>query len=367
MKTSILELPSLLIKKGLPFAIFCLPSKKKFNLVFQKDKVVQEVDVLDIENTSGFIAADFNSARSGTMKVIKPDFVVTEDENINDVLSFLDSLPDSGQFHFHENICISKKEYLDRAEYLIEILKAKQLQKVVFSRVVTKNLEKELVLSELLRKLKLKYNNAFINLFHLPDQGTWCGASPETLFKIVDDFVITDALAGTKLIDDNIDNIKWTLKEKEEQSLVSQFIEAILSELGIHNYEQTGPIATCAGHIAHLQTQFKIPVSFLNNKKGKLIAGLHPTPAVCGLPKAESYLMIQKAEQHQRRYYTGFIGPWHLLNQSQLFVNLRCAEISENKINIYVGGGLTASSDNHDEFTETVQKSKTLLSVVENL
>ena len=174
-------------------------------------------------------------------------------------------------------------------------------------------------------------------------------------------------MAGTQLLDEDSENITWTNKEKEEQHLVSLFIESNLSELGIHDFDKVGPINVSAGHIAHIQTQFKIPFSSLNEKEGKFIASLHPTPAVCGLPKAEAYLMIHKAEQHQRRYYTGFLGPWKLANQSQLFVNLRCAELDTNKINIYVGGGLTASSSNKDEYKETVYKSKTLLSIVENL
>ena len=37
-----------------------------------------------------------------------------------------------------------------------------------------------------------KYNDAFVYLFHLPEEGTWCGASPETLFKVIDDSIITD-------------------------------------------------------------------------------------------------------------------------------------------------------------------------------
>ncbi|HJN07018.1 MAG TPA: chorismate-binding protein [Bacteroidales bacterium] len=367
MINSILEIPQMLIKKGLPFAIYCLPSKKKFNLIFQKDVSLHEIDILDIEQTNGFVIANFESAKTGLVNIIKPDYVLSEDENITEIVGFLDTLPDIGNFYFENNYCISKADYLDRADYLINQLKDGYLKKVVFSRVIHKKLKEELKLNQLLSMLKEKYNNAFINLFHLPGIGTWCGATPETLFKKVDNYVITDAMAGTQLLDEDSENITWTNKEKEEQHLVSLFIESNLSELGIHDFDKVGPINVSAGHIAHIQTQFKIPFSSLNEKEGKFIASLHPTPAVCGLPKAEAYLMIHKAEQHQRRYYTGFLGPWKLANQSQLFVNLRCAELDTNKINIYVGGGLTASSSNKDEYKETVYKSKTLLSIVENL
>ncbi len=91
------------------------------------------------------------------------------------------------------------------------------------------------------------------------------------MFKKVDDYVNTDALASTQLIDENIDSITWTNKEKDEQNLVSVFIKSSLSELGIHDYEQVGPLNVCAGHLAHLQTQFKIPFSLLEKKKENLL------------------------------------------------------------------------------------------------
>lgn len=369
--TKLLDIPELLIKKGLPFAIYSLPNCSKFKLVFQKNRSVLKFDILNIKDYSGFVIADFDSAKTGEANLIKPDYFLNEEDNITEVYNLLSGLPDNGNLNLKENITISKESYLERTSYLINKLKEKELQKIVFSRVIQKEIKKGLVISSLLRMMRENYKDAFINLFHLPEEGTWFGASPESLFKLESDNVSTVALAGTKVIDEENNNPKWTNKEKEEQYLVTLFIESLLSELSITNYTQTGPITTRAGNLAHLQTKFSIPISSLVEKEGKFIAGLHPTPAVCGLPKAEAYLLIQKAEQHQRRYYTGFLGPWKIdCNDpvaANLFVNLRCAELGENSMNIYVGGGLTSSSIPEDEYMETVHKSKTLLSIVENL
>jgi isochorismate synthase len=367
MISNILELPELLISKGLPFAIYCLPGAEKFNIVIQNNNILNKVDFLDIENTSGFVIADFDSAQNATSIIIKPDFVITEGDDLGDVIKTIEKLHDCGNYSFAENISISKHDYLERVNYLIGKLQQKELSKVVFSRVLQKELKKKIVISQLLRQLKIKYENAFINLFHLPHIGTWFGASPETLFKRTEANITTDALAGTILVDKNNKTPSWSDKEIEEQQLVSVFIESLLSELGVLDFEKTGPFSIQAGGICHLRTKFSIPHSSLKAKEGRFIAGLHPTPAVCGLPKAEAFLLIQKAEQHQRRYYSGFLGPWKINIQSQLFVNLRCAELDNNKLNIYVGGGLTASSIAEDEYMETIHKSKTLLSVVENL
>jgi len=372
MISTIFDIHDILIKKDLPYALYRLPGEKEFSLIFQKNNEIQNIEIINIEKHTGFVIASFDSAKTGTARLIAPDFILNNNSDLTEAKNFLTSLPDSNNHTFNDNFIASKSSYLNTATYLINKLVDGELQKVVLSRVIHKQLHNKLNLSSLLMMVAQKYDHAFINLVHLPNEGTWFGASPELLFKIVDDNVYTDALAGTKLIiDDN--EPKWTFKEKEEQYLVTQFIESLLSELGITNFEKIGPITKTAGNVAHLQTKFKIPLSSLIDKKGKLIAGLHPTPAVCGLPKADSYLLIQRAEQHERRYYTGFLGPWNITAsesenpESMLFVNLRCAEICKDKVNIYVGGGLTSSSDPEDEFQETVHKSNTLLSIVENL
>lgn len=60
-----------------------------------------------------------------------------------------------------------------------------------------------------------------------------------------------------------------------------------------------------AGNIVHLRSDFSF---VLRNGEciGNLINDLHPTPAVCGLPKAETYGFIVKNEHGDRNYYSGF-------------------------------------------------------------
>ncbi len=375
--SSIFDLPDLLIKKGLPFAFYSLPDSDTCKIIFQKQPIVKQIEVLDIENVSGFIIADFESAKTGIAHIINPDFILNETDSIDEAFKFLDSLPNNGGYSFSDNTYISKSNYLDNAEFFIDKLKAGDLQKVVLSRVIKKELDEDLNLSKLTKLLIEKYKNAFVHLFYLPKNGTWCGASPETFTKFDGSNIIIDALAGTRLISKvtgDLSNFtsqdvspKWLLKEKKEQYYVTLFIESLLSQLQIGNYQQSDPLTVTAGNLAHIQTKFKIPANEVGNKIGKLIAGLHPTPAVCGLPKAEAFFLIQKAELHQRRFYTGFLGPWNMKNESKLFVNLRCAELDTNKINIYVGGGLTAASNPEAEYQETINKSQTLLSVIEKL
>jgi isochorismate synthase len=94
-----------------------------------------------------------------------------------------------------------------------------------------------------------------------------------------------------------------------------------------------------------------------------LLKHLHPTPAVAGLPQKIAVQYLSALEQHERRLYSGIIGRMKE-GQEQLFVNLRCAQILDNQLYAYVGGGFTADSDPEQEWQETENKSKTLLQLL---
>lgn len=62
-------------------------------------------------------------------------------------------------------------------------------------------------------------------------------------------------------------------------------------------------IPAFAGALSHLKTDFHFSLPD-SNKLGNLLNLLHPTPAVCGLPKEEAYRFIQDNEKYDRRYYS---------------------------------------------------------------
>ena len=160
------------------------------------------------------------------------------------------------------------------------------------------------------------------------------------------------SLAGTIHVDEN-----WTDREIEEQKPVTDFISNTLKNYASEVYK-SDTYDHISGNIKHLRNDFSAKIS--ENDLEKIIYELHPTPAVCGIPKEICQNAIENFETHPRNFYAGYIKV-ETEENVQYFVNLRCAEFFKNAALIYVGGGITAESSPEKEWRETELKSEAVL------
>lgn len=201
------------------------------------------------------------------------------------------------------------------------------------------------------------YKNAMVYLWFHPKVGCWMGASPERLIHIHKKEFKTMSLAGTQSFK-NTTKVTWKTKEQEEQQFVTDYIlETIKS--AIQHVKISAPYTVKAGSLLHIRTDVS---GELKSKKalGKLIDALHPTPAVCGLPKNIATDFILENECYDRSFYTGYLGELNVNNETNLFVNLRCMEIEKKRISFYIGGGITKDSLAENEWNETVFKAEVM-------
>ena len=97
---------------------------------------------------------------------------------------------------------------------------------------------------------------------------------------------------------------------------------------------------------------------------------LHPTSAVCGMPKDAATDFIMNNENYNRAFYSGFLLNLDTkANEKELhiFVNLRTMKIEGNKATLYAGCGITADSNPEKEWNETEIKTQTLEKVLLDL
>ncbi len=202
--------------------------------------------------------------------------------------------------------------------------------------------------------------SAFCYYLYIPGIGCWMGASPERLIEGNEESgYSTYSLAGTKNKD-----AEWTEKELDEQQMVTDFVVQNLSEFTIEKPIISSTQTVDVGKFHHLRStiqftckQYSLP---------KLIEQLHPTPAVCGTPKESALSIINKLENYNREFYSGYLGLYSK-QDTALFVNLRCAQLHQNGISVYVGGGITKLSDPETEWKETELKSRVVKSVVHKI
>ncbi|PKF74132.1 chorismate-binding protein [Chryseobacterium sp. PMSZPI] len=272
----------------------------------------------------------------------------TSEQNLQIDLMNMDLLKDESHFSVE-----TKNEYVSTLHHVIEVIKENNLPKLVYSRrKIFKDFNK-IDLKESFNNVCSTYPNAFRYIFN-DGQNAWMGAFSEVLGKFnksTHEFE-TMALAGTLPVSE-----EWSEKEIEEQKPVTTYIQDILKNYS-DTVQQSETYDHVSGNIKHLRTDFKTNIE--PEMLDRLIQDLHPTPAVCGIPKDFCKENIQRYEKYPRELYAGYIK---VETQESIlyFVNLRCARLYKDSVHVFVGGGITAQSTPEKEWIETELKSEAIL------
>lgn len=254
----------------------------------------------------------------------------------------------------------SKESFMKMVEAGVRSIENGELYKVVVSKVKEHPLDSAFDLAETFLKLCRSYPNSFINFFHIPRIGVWIGASPEVLIKTKDSQFYTMALAGTQRAkgDNPLKTAAWTQKEIEEQALVGRYIVSCFKKIRLREYDEIGPKTSMAGNLLHLKSDFVVDMDATGFPRlgSVMLDLLHPTSAVCGMPKDKAMDFIHQHEGFDRSFFAGYLGPVNIGGETSLFVNLRCAQILADSAILYAGAGITEDSVPEEEWEETELK-----------
>jgi isochorismate synthase len=344
-------------QKEIPFVVYRKPNTAVISGFFMNDDSLRYTNSF---SESGFVFAPFDSEQKAILFPKETSEFISEELATN--VYQLNEIREK-QFYANES---SKEHHIKLVKKTIEEINKNDLKKVVVSREEQIEI-KDFNLVEIYQKLLQNYNNAFVYVWFHPKVGLWLGATPETLLDIENSDFKTMSLAGTQVYK-NTESVVWKNKELEEQQLVTDFIEnqleGISSNLKIDKKETIK-----AGSLLHLKTKVTGTLHKESTLK-TLIRALHPTPAVCGLPREKAKNFILENENYNRTFYTGFLGELNLekkqekLKSSSLFVNLRCMNIVNSKASVFIGGGVTKESNALKEWEETVSKSNVMKHVL---
>lgn len=354
----------------LPFVLYRKPNKEIIRGILQKD------DNLYITSTfkeSGFVFSPFDPDLNAILfpleksKILsgfytQPEFESVEKKNVSELTP--------------ENELL-KENHIQLVKKGIESIEINELKKVVLSRkeeVKIKEISNGATIINLFERLINKYPSAFVYCWYHPSVGLWFGASPESLFSLEKKTFRTMSLAGTQKYDEDT-KVIWSEKEKEEQTLVTDFLETALEKI-VPILMISKPATVKAGNVIHLKTEVGGTINTRVCDIPCLIKRLHPTPAVCGLPKESAMNFIKENENYDREFYTGFLGELNFDDEAfenkvktkesfaDFYVNLRCMKVNKDIATIFVGGGITKDSLPEDEWNETVHKTSTMLQIL---
>ncbi len=334
------------------YALYKLPHSQTYTRIVQDSRPEEYTNLTDVPLTGGYVVAPFAISAESPVLLIRPQRVERlplRTPHFSLKATWQKSHEDAERQHYHEAF-----EQTKRA------LHEGQADKIVLSRRLRVECRELLQAEELFLRACHYRPGSFVALWHTPQTGSWLVATPEPLLESLPHCLHTVALAGTLPYEEGTPP-KWNAKNQQEQQIVARFVSDCLAEI-CPNVRQSETYTLTTGNLQHLCTDFTFSaqgqVDIL-----RLLERLHPTPAVCGLPRTWTMNHILRTESAPRDCYAGFSGPLFLEGETNLYVSLRCMHFTPHAATLYAGGGIMPESQEDEEWLETERKLATMLAL----
>ncbi len=200
-----------------------------------------------------------------------------------------------------------------------------------------------------------------------------CGASPETLVKVVDNKVTTFPVAGSRPRGRNHTEDKEfeyeLLQDEKELAEHNMLVDLARNDVGriakrgsveveeymeIHRYSRVMHIASVVtGQLHSMYDAFSA------------ISSLLPAGTLSGAPKFRACEIIAELENNPRGIYGGAIGYIDLSGNLDMCIAIRTAVYDGKKIFVQAGAGIVYDSIAESEFNECWHKASAVISAVE--
>lgn len=240
------------------------------------------------------------------------------------------------------------------------------LRKVVLAREVLVDADVPFDRAAVLGRLRAAYPGCF--LFHVDG---FLGASPELLVGRSGDVVRAQPMAGTAprggdpATDARLGAglLASPTYRQEHQITIDMVHDTLLPWCSYLDYEAE-PSVVGVANVQHLATLVEGRLSQPAPSILELVAALHPTPAVNGLPRELAQAWIAEHEGFDRGHYAGTVGWVDARGNGTWAVSIRCAEVQGTRARLYAGNGIVADSDPDTELAETQIKLQAVLSAL---
>ena len=252
----------------------------------------------------------------------------------------------------------SREGFEARVERALEAIGSGRLQKVVMARSVEADGPRPFDLVDVLARLREQNPRCVTFLFRAPGDVAFVGATPETLCRVDGRVLETEALAGSAA-PGQAEGLGARDKDRREHDSVVRYILAALRPIADQVTADDEPRLLSLKNVVHLRTGIRADLRE-GVTAAQVVAALHPTPAVGGVPRDHSLGFLHEHEALDRGWYAGPVG-WIGPSGAHMAVALRSALVRGSHARLFVGAGIVQGSSAAAEWRETEMKSLAML------
>ena len=233
-----------------------------------------------------------------------------------------------------------------------------ELAKIVLARTVEAVSEEAIPVPRLLEELARRNPSCTTYLLRGDDGAAFLGATPELFCRLEGRRIFADALAGSAPPGQGA-ALLASRKDLREHQWVVDHLSKGLRPLCAALTVPAEPRVRALANVAHLHTAIEGTLREGVNL-AEVIAALHPTPAVLGVPSPAARSFLSAHEGLSRGLYAGLVG---LVGpgRAEFAVALRCALVRGRSAQLFVGAGIVEGSTAAGEWDETALKASALL------
>jgi len=256
-------------------------------------------------------------------------------------------------------------------EESLEAIRAGRVTKAVLARTLDVTTDTPLDPVEVVSHL-LDVSRGSHVFFFEPEPGmAVVGAAPETVATLKDGVFHATAVAGSIRRGDSVREqaelaarLLASDKDRAEQRIALDDMLARLETVAHQIRTDPQPHVLTLARIQHLETEIRASIPSGTGVLD-LIRLLHPTPAVCGLPRDAAMEFLAAEEPFERGWYSGPVGFFDVEGNGVFAPALRMGVMTKGGWRLFAGAGIVEGSVPALEWEETAMKFRPVLEALQ--
>ena len=258
--------------------------------------------------------------------------------------------------------------YASAVAQAVELMRHSDLQKVVLARRVAGRSSVDIDPAAVAQRLHDREPSCTLFAFPGGPNERFVGASPELVVANYEGSVSAHPLAGTITLptdDEGLEYATWLMGSSknlfEHRVVVEDIVERLCTRCDDVRSDPTPSIVTLRS-VAHLGTWIHGKIASPTSTTAlELLALVHPTAAVGGIPQSDAVEVIHRLEPQPRGLYAGAVGWMDTEGTGEWWLAIRGITLEGPRFSAWAGAGIVADSDPIAEREETRDKLRSIL------